>query len=273
MYSGEHTSFWRVKLVLHYDGRDFYGWQTQSNRRTVQGELAAMLGRLCGEDSVGITAAGRTDRGVHATGQVASALIPSRFEEQELLRALNALAPSDLWVVSAERVPMSFHPRYDAVSRTYVYRIGLGPRARSPFEHRWCWPLGRSLDRERMSAATACIAGEHDFGAFAKSGQPERGIRCNVSAAFWREAPRGEGILEFEITADRFLHRMVRYLVGTLVETGRGLRPVSDMGRLVDGAADLKPAPPAPAQGLFLARVDYTCGRMEEIARGNGESE
>jgi tRNA pseudouridine38-40 synthase len=239
----------------------------------VQGELSALLGRLCGADSVGVTAAGRTDRGVHATGQVASALIPDRFEEQELVRALNALAPSDLWIVSAERVPESFHPRYDAVSRTYVYRVGVGPGSRSPFERRWCWPVGQSLDRERMSAATNYIAGNHDFGAFAKSGQPERGVRCNVGSAFWRLAGCDEGIIEFEITADRFLHRMVRYLVGTLVETGRGLRPVDDMRRLLDGEPGLRAARPAPAQGLFLVRVDYTSGQTEDRARGREESE
>ncbi|NIN71475.1 MAG: tRNA pseudouridine(38-40) synthase TruA [Gemmatimonadetes bacterium] len=273
MHAGDDTTHWRVKLVLHYDGRDFYGWQTQTNRRTVQGELSALLGRLCGVDAVSVTAAGRTDRGVHATGQVASALIPNRFDERELVRALNALAPSDLWIESAEPVPESFHPRYDALSRTYVYRVGLSPGSRSPFEHRWCWPVGHSLDRERIDAAASCIAGEHDFGAFAKSGQPERGVRCNVSSAFWREAARDAGILEFEITADRFLHHMVRYLVGTLVATGRGLRPVDHVGRLLEGEPGLKAAPPAPAQGLFLARVDYTSGQTEAKARGKGESE
>ncbi len=273
MQSGHHTGYWRVKLVLHYDGRDFYGWQTQGSRRTVQSELSALLGRLCGADPPNVTAAGRTDRGVHATGQVASALIPERFDEHELLRALNALAPRDLWVVSAQRVPESFHPRADAVSRTYVYRVGVSRQSCSPFEHRWCWPVGRGLDRERMSAATGHIAGDHDFSAFAKSGQPARGVRCNVGSALWREAPRDEGILEFEITADRFLHRMVRYLVGTLVEIGQGFRPVDDMCRLLDGEPGLRTAPPAPAQGLFLVRVDYTTGQSGQIERVRGEGE
>jgi tRNA pseudouridine38-40 synthase len=258
---------------LHYDGRDFYGWQTQSDRRTVQGELSALLGRLCGASSPTVTAAGRTDRGVHATGQVASALIPGRFDERELLRALNALAPPDLWIVAAERVPESFHPRYDAASRTYVYRVGVSRESRSPFERRWCWPVGRALDRERMSAATVRITGDHDFSAFAKSGQPERGERCNVLSAFWRAAPSHEGILEFEITADRFLHRMVRYLVGTLVEIGLGFRPVDELGRLLEGEPGLTTAPPAPPQGLFLARVDYTTGHSEDRARGQGRGE
>ena len=107
-----------MKLVLHYDGRNFYGWQSQINRRTVQGELSELLSRICGDASRKLTAAGRTDRGVHATGQVASALVPDRFTPEELRRALNALAPPDLWIASAERVPDSFHPRYDARSRS-----------------------------------------------------------------------------------------------------------------------------------------------------------
>jgi tRNA pseudouridine38-40 synthase len=273
MQSGHHTGFWRVKLVLHYEGRDFYGWQAQKARRTVQGELSDLLGRLCGSRSRRITAAGRTDRGVHATGQVASALIPERFDEHELLRALNALAPSDLWIVSAERVPDSFHPRYDAISRTYVYRVGTTRESRSPFQAPWCWPLGRALDRERMSAVTGRIIGAHDFSAFAKSGQPERGVRCNVLSAFWREGPRDEGILELEITADRFLHRMVRYLVGTLVEIGQGFRPVDNMVRLLEGDPGVRAAPPAPAQGLFLARVDYSTDHTDQRAKGERGSE
>jgi tRNA pseudouridine38-40 synthase len=273
--SEHHTGHWRVKLVLHYEGRNFYGWQSQGNRRTVQGELSALLGHLCGDISRKVTAAGRTDRGVHATGQVASALIPERFGEQELRRALNALAPSDLWVASAERVAESFHPRYDAASRTYVYKLGLGPESRSPFVAPWCWPLGRTLDRGRLEAATGSIPGNHDFSRFAKSGQPERGVRCDVRAARWRTPPGREGILEFEITADRFLHRMVRYLVGTLVEIGWGRRPVDEIERLLRPEPGLRAAAPAPAQGLFLTRVEYSKGRgnPERGAKGKGESE
>ncbi len=248
---------WRVKLVLHYQGRDFHGWQIQRDRRTVQGELSALLARLCGESSAKVTAAGRTDQGVHAIGQVASALVPKRFGPVELRRALNALAPADLWVESAERVPSSFHPRYDAVSRTYLYRLGVGPVAASPFHASRCWPLGRRLDRQRLEQATRSIPGDHDFSAFAKSGQPQRGVRCRVLAAGWRQSQETEEIWEFEITAERYLHRMVRYLVGTLVEVGLGRADTDVIARLLAGEPGLRAAPPAPPQGLFLARVDY----------------
>ena len=261
-----------MKLVLHYDGRNFYGWQSQSNQRTVQDELSALLARICGAASGRITAAGRTDRGVHATGQVASALIPARFEEVELLGALNALAPPDLWVASAERVDLSFHPRYDAVSRAYVYRIGVSPETQSPFQAPRCWPLGHALDTKRIDEAARSLLGNHDFSEFAKSGQPERGVRCEVKSAGWRHSTTEPGILEFEITADRFLHHMVRYLVGTFVEIGQCLRPVDEVARLLRREPSLRTARPAPAKGLFLTRVDYSKDVQDNrrLAKGEG---
>lgn len=213
-----------------------------------------MLGQLRDEPCK-ILAAGRTDRGVHATGQVASALIPARFEVGELKRALNALAPDDLWIASAERVALDFHPRYDAVSRTYRYRLGVRPEARSPFLAPWCWPLGRPLDLERMRVASRDLLGQHDFGAFAKSGQPERGVSCRVLSAEWYTIDAG--LLEFEITADRFLHHMVRYIVGTLAEIGLERRPATEMAGLLRGDPGGRVAPPAPAHGLWLTRVEY----------------
>ncbi|UCF19915.1 MAG: tRNA pseudouridine(38-40) synthase TruA [Gemmatimonadota bacterium] len=264
-----HTDHWRVKLVLHYDGRDFHGWQIQPGRRTVQGELSSLLGQLFGDGASPVTGAGRTDQGVHATGQVASTLVPARWTPDQLRKALNALAPSDLWIASAERVSLSFHPRYDARSRTYVYHLGLGPEARSPFHAPFCWPLWQRLEIEPMRLLTATIVGEHDFGAFAKAGQPERGVRCRVLSATWRE---GSGpTLDFEITADRYLHRMVRYLVGTLVDIGRGRRPVDEFARLLRGDPSLRVSPPAPPQGLLLTRVEYSKEHTESQFDAQGE--
>ncbi len=264
-----HADHWRVKLVLHYDGRDFHGWQIQPGQRTVQGELSSLLGQLCGDGASPVTGAGRTDQGVHATGQVASALVPSRWTPKQLCKALNALAPSDLWIASAERISQSFHPRYDALSRTYVYRLGTGPDARSPFNAPFCWPLQGPLEVEPIRLLTAKIVGEHDFSAFAKAGQPERGVRCRVLSAVWRD---GVGpTLDFEITADRFLHRMVRYLVGTLVDIGRGRRPVEEFSRLLRGDPGVKVSPPAPPQGLFLTRVEYSKEHTECQLGAQGE--
>lgn len=247
-----------MKLVLHYEGRNFYGWQSQINRRTVQGELSHLLARICGDRSRRLTAAGRTDRGVHATGQVASTLIPNRFQPNELHRALNALAPPDIWIESVERVSDSFHPRFDAKSRRYLYRVGVSAESSSPFRAPWCWPFGRALDRKRMVEAARSLVGEHDFRAFSKAGQPERGVRCRIFEAGWEYSAAVSDTLEFEINADRYLHHMVRYLVGTMVQIGQCLRPVEEIARLLRHEPEVTTAPPAPAQGLFLTRVEYS---------------
>jgi len=243
----------RLQLTLHYDGSAFHGWQSQPDVRTVQGEVQKVVTRLAGMPT-SVLGSGRTDSGVHATGQVASVAMPSRWTPTAFQRALNALLPADIWVERAREVPWDFHPRYDARARTYRYRLGLAPQARSPFHRRWCWPLTERIDRKLLDRAAALIPGERSFRSFAKSGQPERGYRCHVRTAVWDEWALG---VVFRITADRYLHHMVRYLVGTMVEVARGRRPISDMEGLLAGQAKLDTSPPAPARGLCLERVEY----------------
>ncbi|MDQ3605995.1 MAG: tRNA pseudouridine(38-40) synthase TruA [Gemmatimonadota bacterium] len=244
----------RIRLLLHYDGGEFYGWQVQPHRQTVQGELESVLARLLNAPCR-VTGSGRTDRGVHATGQVAAVDVPQRWTPAALRRALNALLPAGIWVAEASTARAGFHPRYDAVARSYVYRVGLAPESRSPFRRRWCWPLQGELERGAMERATGEIVGDHSFRAFAKAGQEERGDRCIVARAHW--TPWEEVGLEFHVTANRFLHHMVRYLVGTLVEIGLGKRPEGEMRVLLTGQSGLETSPPAPPEGLFLTRVTY----------------
>ena len=243
----------RIRLTLHYDGADFFGWQLQARERTVQGEVERVLSRLLNRPAR-VIGSGRTDRGVHATGQVAAVDVPSRWSPGELRRAMNALLPKDVWVADASLAWPRFHPRYDAVSRSYSYRIGTRREADSPFHARWCWAVARELDREMMATASSLLPGDHSFRAFAKAGQEERGDRCIVHSVEWREWTLG---LEFRIAANRFLHHMVRYLVGTLVEIGCGRRPAEDMAALLDPETSLETSPPAPPQGLFLTHVRY----------------
>jgi tRNA pseudouridine38-40 synthase len=244
----------RIRFTLHYDGGDFFGWQFQPDRRSVQGELERVLERLF-QSPTRVVGAGRTDRGVHAIGQVAAADVPIRWTADAVRRALNALLPSDVWVADASSVAPDFHPRYDARSRSYIYRIGFAPEARSPFHRRWCWPLARTADVAAMQSASEGLLGEHSFRAFAKAGQEERGDRCIVTAAEW-VAWDGTGV-QFQISANRFLHHMVRYLVGTLVDIGLGERPRHDLAALIGGEPGLTTSPPAPPEGLFLAAVSY----------------
>jgi tRNA pseudouridine38-40 synthase len=252
----------RLLLTVHYDGAGFHGWQLQPDRRTVQGTLEEILARL-GDRPCTVLGSGRTDTGVHALGQAATVDMPSKWTAEELHRALSATLPDDVWVEAVRHVPAGFHPRYDAVARTYVYDVGTHPRSSSPFHRRWCWPLGERLDADRLEEAASHVTGRHSFVAFAKAGQPERGERCAVASAEWSEWQLGS---RFTITADRYLHHMVRYLVGTMVDVARARRPVDDLPRLLAKDPELVTSPPAPPQGLFLSRVEYP----ERVLLGHG---
>jgi tRNA pseudouridine38-40 synthase len=231
------------------------GWQLQPKGRTVQGELEDALKRITG-NRYPVLGSGRTDSGVHATGQVAAVTLPVRWDVPELHRALNALLPSDIWVQRVEIVPMHFHPRYDAVARSYRYQVGLVPDSESPFRRAWCWPLGRDLDLDLLATAAGLLVGEGSFRAFAKSGQEHRGELCRVSESRW--VTWGDADAAFEITANRFLHHMVRYLVGTMVDVGLGRRPLEHVTELLTSEdTELVTSPPAPPEGLFLTAVHY----------------
>lgn len=247
----------RIKLTLHYDGGAFFGWQVQPGARTVQGELEGALSRLA-DRPVSVLGAGRTDRGVHATGQVASLVMPGKWTAPAVRRGLNALLPRDVWVAAAEEVALDFHARYDAVAREYEYRLGTAEVAHSPFLRPYCWVLEtrrEPVSLEQLAEAAVVVAGEHSFRAFAKAGQPERGERCTVTLAEWGEWEAGPLL---RVRANRFLHHMVRYLVGTMVDVARGRRPPADLVRLLDNEPGVETSPPAPAEGLFLTRVYYS---------------
>jgi tRNA pseudouridine38-40 synthase len=244
-----------VQLVLHYDGAGFSGWQRQPGERTVQGVLEAAVYRLCGE-ALAVVGAGRTDAGVHARGQAAGVRVPEKWGATALRRSMNAILPDDVWIAAAFEMREEFHPRYSAVSRSYSYFVGTDDFAFSPFRrtHELAWR--KPLDFTRLTSAAAAIEGEHLFRAFAVRGTaPERDAhRCTISHSEWR--PR-EGGLVFDIRADRFLHHMVRFLVGTMLEIGEGRREVSVMKELLAQGDNSEVSPPAPAHALFLERVEY----------------
>lgn len=239
---------------MHYDGSAFHGWQYQPDRRTVQGEIEATLSRLADSARTAL-GSGRTDTGVHATGQVVSVDMPVGWNAESLYRSLNATLPRDIWVERVESVGQDFHPRYHATARTYRYDIGTARGAASPFHRRWCWLVSDPLDRALLDEAASRLVGTHSFRAFAKSGQPERGYTCGVTRAEWSDWALG---LRFRITANRYLRHMVRYLVGTMIEIGQGKRPLEDVEGLLSGAPGLVTSPPASPEGLFLELVEYS---------------
>lgn len=242
-------------LVLHYDGGAFAGWQRQPNARTVQADVEDVLSRLVGR-RVTVVGSGRTDAGVHAVGQAAAATVPERWEPRELARALNALLPSDVWVAAACRMVAGFDPRRHALERTYCYRIGLDAGARSPFRRRFEWALGVPLAADLLHAGTALVRGTHGFRALSAVGQEKAHYRCTVLDAVWQRREDADG-WELWITADRFLHRMVRFLVGAMVDVARRRRPLGELAALLDADDNQAASPPAPPMGLFLMGVRY----------------
>ena len=237
-----------TRLDIEYDGGEFAGWARQPGRRTVQGEIETALEVLL-RAPVGITVAGRTDRGVHAWGQVAS-----YSGEPVDLKSLNALLPDDVAVLACEPAPDGFDARRDARSRTYCYRI-FARRTPGPFERGralW-WP--HPVDRDALRACAGRLPGTHDFTAFTPSETYHVRFERDVARALWRE----DGpLLEFWIEADTFMRQMNRVLVGTMLEVAGGRRDVEDFGALLEGRPRSAAGPTAPPHGLYLAEVKYS---------------
>ncbi len=245
-----------VQLVLHYDGAGFHGWQRQAAGRTVQGTLEAALSRICAAPTAAL-GAGRTDAGVHARGQAVGVRVPERWTPAALRRALNAVLPDDVWVAAAHEMRPDFHARYSAVARRYSYAVGLDEAAASPFRRRWEWAYRRPVDRDLLDAAAAAVRGEHCFRAFAVQGTAPEGDehRCAIADARWEGVEPGR--LAFHVEANRFLHHMVRFLVGTMLDVASGRRSLASLVALLGAASNRDVSPPAPPHALVLERVTY----------------
>lgn len=242
----------RYRLDLAYHGRNFHGWQRQPGLRTVQGELELWLGRLLGGDSpVSVTGAGRTDAGVHAAGMVAHFDTDFPVAPDELFRRMRQALPADLLVTALTPVDAGFHARFSAVSRTYSYRLVAAP---TPFGRDRRWLVCAALDRARLAAAAAIVIGRHDFTGFCRAESQKGDNCCLVTQSEWR-AERDE--LVYRIKADRFLHEMVRLLVGTMVDIGRGRFGIEQMTRILTSGDVRLCGEAAPAHGLTLEAVEY----------------
>jgi tRNA pseudouridine38-40 synthase len=259
---------WRVTLA--YDGTDFQGWQIQPGQPTIQGELQAALGRVMGETPLP-QGSGRTDAGVHAQAQVASFPLRAPIPPENLLRALNRTLPPSIRILEARTTQSTFHARHSAIAKTYEYRIVQGSDC-SPFQARYVYCCPWKLDVELLEAAARLFSGEHDFQSFAAT-DPDLAERSSGTAngtadedktirtifsSHWevRSAESGH-LLVYTVRGNGFLHHMVRNLVGTMLDAGRGFLPLEEIPGILAARSRSAAGPTAPARGLFLVSVDY----------------
>jgi len=238
------------KLVIEYDGTDFVGWQVQPNGRSVQGVLQAALAQLTGSN-VSVIGAGRTDAGVHARGQVAHIRVETALDAEAILHGLNSLLPEDVVVHDVVQVDNTFHARYSARERTYRYII---VRHRTAIDRRIAWYVKYRLNVELMQKAASMILGVHDFRSFAAAKTETKNFHCTVTYSEWIEV---EDKLVYEIRSNRFLHGMVRALVGTMVDIGRGHIALEEFPRILESRNRSRAGISAPAHGLVLESVRY----------------
>ena len=244
------------RLTLAYDGSEFAGWQRQPGKRTIQGELEETLGRITGQRPK-CTASGRTDAGVHALGQVVSFASDTNLAPEVLTKALNAELPEDMLVFDVAVAPAGFHALRDALRKRYRYVIEDG-RIRDLFDRRHVWHIYRRLDIEAMAAAAVPLVGTHDFASYETTGSPRlTTVRTVFDLLVERRAAERTERVIIEVEADGFLYNMVRNIVGTLVQVGKGKESPNWPAEVLAQRDRTKAGMTAPAQGLFLVGVEY----------------
>ncbi|MEX2092968.1 MAG: tRNA pseudouridine(38-40) synthase TruA [Pirellulales bacterium] len=241
-----------LKLTVAYDGTAYAGWQMQPTEPTVQATIETAWHEITREE-LRVTAAGRTDAGVHALGQVVGLATETQLSAADLHRGLNALLPEDVAVVAVEEARKGFHATYDAVRKTYRYQIHNG-RTPDVFNRLYAWHYPQPLDAEKMHAAAQALVGQHDFSSFESAGseRPDS-VRTLFELSVSRDAER----ITVEVTGDGFLYNMVRAIVGTLVEVGKGSRDATWPAQVLAACDRSTAGQTAPPQGLFLVRVEY----------------
>ena len=239
-----------IKILIEFDGTDFCGWQFQPNHRTVQDVIQQVLKKIFGSE-IPLTGSGRTDSGVHAKGQVANFKIEHNMSVQTIVAALNGNLPVDVRIISAEEVGLDFHSRFDARKRHYCYTITKRERALGRY-YMWCYK--KKLDIEKMQTASNYFLGLNDFESFCQAGADVSHFRCTVEEANWDEK---DEIITLNISANRFLHNMVRIIVGTIVNVGVGYTAIEDIPKMLESLDRRMAGPTAPAKGLCLEKVYY----------------
>jgi tRNA pseudouridine38-40 synthase len=244
----------RLKLVISYDGRDFAGWQSQKHGNTVQDQLEAAFERVCGT-RLAVTGSGRTDSGVHALGQCAHIDVPAgQFPAERWLKALNGVLPPAIRILRAGFVGQSFHARFSAKGKVYRYRI-INGAVRPPLEIGRAWHVPSPLDRELLGRAAKLFTGRHDFAAFAANRRKEE--RSTMRTVEYVRATGRRDLIEIEFSADGFLYKMVRMMVGEMVRCAVGKESLESIAWCLERPSRTLARFVAPAAGLYLVRVRY----------------
>ena len=240
------------KLLIEYDGTNLHGWQIQPEKQTIQGLIEAAL-EVVLKSRPGVVGSGRTDAGVHARGQVAHFCLTTTVDVGKLKASLNGLLPHSVRILDLSVASEGFHARYDAILRTYHYYVSTAPRALDGHFRRFVRP---DPDFDAMNISAMTLVGEHDFSAFCRSKSETKNRICDVATAVWIQENR-EGDWCFSISADRFLHGMVRTIVGTLFEIGHGRRRADDLITILESCDRRMAGEAASARGLVLEHVTY----------------
>lgn len=245
----------RIKIVVAYDGTDFHGWQVQPGRPTIQRSLEEILAGIDGKP-VPVAGSGRTDAGVHARGQVAAFTLENGIPPENLRKAMNRLLPHSIRVLSAEVAPDDFHPRFDAIAKTYAYRISRDEIC-NPFEWRYVHHHPYPLDVERMLVLAPLLEGEHDFSAFTTTDRSDVPEKSKVRRIFSSTLALSPGGLTYTVRGSGFLKHMVRNIAGFLLEAGKGNDSLESLRKMLRPGFPGKAGCRVPAKGLTLLSVEY----------------
>ena len=245
----------RIRMTVSYDGTEYHGWQVQPGLPTIQSVLEKVLAEIEGAP-VKVAGSGRTDAGVHALAQVAAFTLVNPIPVDNLRKAINRLLPLDIRVFDVAEAAADFHPRYQAVAKTYEYRVHRSEIC-PPFAHRYVYHYPYPLDEARIIELAPLLEGEHDFSAFAASDDKDELGRSRVRRIFHSRVSRTGDVLIYNVRGSGFLKHMVRNIVGVLLEVGKGNLGRADIERRFDPACSIPPGPSVPALGLFLVSVEY----------------
>jgi tRNA pseudouridine38-40 synthase len=241
----------RFRFKVEYDGSNYAGWQVQNNDPTVQGEIEKALKDFNDGKLIRIHGAGRTDAGVHAFGQVAHFDFKTKLPPRAFENAINAKTPPDIFVYDCQEVKPEFHSRFDAVKRTYIYKVMT---RFSPLHRNYYWYVKAKLDFDKLQQCAAMIIGEHDFESFCRTADQSSSKVCFIYNSVWKKE---DNLLTYRVAGTRFLHSMVRMLVGTMIEVARGKRSVEKFRQMLSTTTIDPVRYTAPAHGLYLAKVEY----------------